>query len=154
MPTVWRIVKRRHADSAFDGRGAQRFGGRWNSPGRRAVYVSATKSLATLELLVHLDVAQPLPRLVAFAFDMEERLIEHLPLRRLPRNWRTAGASVVTQRLGDEWLASGRALALAVPSAIVPEESNYLLNPTHAAYTRLAFGHPVPVVLDPRLVSR
>jgi len=153
MPTVWRIVKRRHADSAFDGRGAQRFGGRWNSPGRRAVYVSASKSLATLELLVHLDVAQPLPGLVAFAFDVDDRLVEHLPLRRLPRTWRTAAGLVDTQRLGDEWLTSGRALALAVPSAIVPEESNYLLNPAHAAYARLAFGHPMPVVLDPRLLS-
>ena len=152
MPTVWRIVKRTHAATAFDGKGAQRFGGRWNSPGRRAVYVSATKSLATLELLVHLDVAQPLPRLVAFAFDLDERLVEQLPLGQLPRNWRKRELTV-TQRLGDEWLASGRALALAVPSAIVPEESNCLLNPAHPAYARLKFGRPMPVVLDPRLFS-
>ena len=151
MPTVWRIVKRRHAATAFDGKGAQRFGGRWSSPGRRAVYVSATKSLATLELLVHLDVAQPLPRLVAFAFDLDERFVEQLPLDQLPRDWRKLQGLIVTQRLGDEWLASGRAVALAVPSAIVPEESNYLLNPAHPAYARLKFRRPMPVVLDPRL---
>lgn len=151
MPTVWRVVKRTHAATAFDGKGAQRFGGRWNSAGRRAVYVSASKSLALLELVVHLDVAQRLPRLAAFAFELDERLIEHLPAEQLPRQWRTLPGRAATQRLGDDWLASGRALALAVPSAIVPEECNYLLNPAQAAFAQLKFGRPMPFLLDPRL---
>ena len=150
MPTVWRIVKRTRAATAFDGKGAHRFGGRWNSPGRRAVYVSSSKALATLELLVHLDVAR-LPRLVAFAFDLDDELVEQLALDRLPRGWWKGRHLAVTRRLGDDWLASGRALALAVPSAIVPEESNYLLNPEHPAFARLRFGRPMPVLLDPRL---
>lgn len=151
MPTVWRVVKRTHAATAFDGKGAQRFGGRWNSGGRRAIYVSASKSLALLELLVHLDVTQRLPRLVAFAFELDERLIERLPAEQLPPRWRTLSGRAATQQLGDEWLASGRTLALAVPSAIVPEESNYLLNPAHPAFARLTFGRPMPFLLDPRL---
>jgi len=57
----------------------------------------------------------------------------------------------LTQRLGDEWLAAGRALALAVPSAIVPEEKNYVLNPAHPAFAKLRTGSPTPFVLDPRL---
>jgi len=151
MPTVWRVVKRTHAATAFDGEGARRFGGRWNSPRRRAVYVSGSKSLATLEILVHLDVAQCVPRLAAFAFDLNEKLIERLPLDELPQHWRTLRGLSATQRLGDDWLASGRALALAVPSAIVPEESNYLLNLGPPAFARLKFGRPVPFLLDPRL---
>jgi len=151
MPRVWRILKRTHAATAFDGKGADRFGGRWNSPGRRAVYTSASKSLATLEPLVHLDVAQPLPRLVAFAFDVDDAVVELLSLERLPRLWRELRGLEVTQRLGDQWLEAGRQLALAVPSAIVPEELNYLLNPAHPAFARLRFGRPMPVVLDPRL---
>jgi RES domain-containing protein len=153
MPAVWRIVKRTHAATAFDGKGAQRFGGRWNLPGRRAVYVSGSKSLATLELLVHLDVAQPLPRFVAFTFYLDDSLVERLPLDRLPRHWRTVRELVVTQRLGDDWLASCRTLALAVPSALVPEEFNYLLNPAHPAFARLRFGRPMPFLLDPRLFA-
>lgn len=152
MPTVWRVVKRRHAATAFDGQAARRFGGRWNSPGRRAVYVSASKSLATLEMLVHLDVAQPLPRLVAFAFDLDGKLIEGLPAERLPRQWRTLQGSSATQRIGDEWLAAGRSLALAVPSAIVPEELNYVLNSEHPAFARLRVGRPMTFLLDPRLL--
>jgi RES domain-containing protein len=60
---------------------------------------------------------------------------------------------LVTQQIGDEWLASGRALALAVPSAIVPEESNYLLSPAHPAFGHLKFGRSVPFMLDPRLAG-
>jgi RES domain-containing protein len=151
MPRLWRVVKRRHALTAFDGKAAQRFGGRWNSPGRPAVYASASKSLALLEVLVHLDVGRPLPGFVAFAFEVEERLVDRLPDARLPRDWRTARGLVATQRIGDEWLASSHALALVVPSAIVPEESNYVLDVAHAAFARLRIGAPVPFLLDRRL---
>src|SRR5439155_1224049 len=137
--------------AAFDGQGAQRFGGRWNSPGRRVVYVSASKSLALLELIVHLDVAQGIPRLAAFAFELDEKSIERVAAGRLPRQWRTTAGHSATQQLGDDWLASGRTLALAVPSAIVPEEANYLLNPAHAAFARLTVGRPMPFLLDARL---
>ena len=153
MPSLWRVVKRRHALTAFDGKAAQRFGGRWSSAGRRAVYTSATKSLAVLEVLVHLDVGRPLPRMVAFTFDVDDGLIDRLPLARLPRHWRAARGLLLTQQLGDDWLASGKGLALAVPSAVVPEESNYLLNPAHPAFARLKFGRAVPFLLDPRLTA-
>jgi RES domain-containing protein len=151
MPALWRVIKRTHLSTAFDGKAAARFGGRWNSPGRRAVYASATKSLALLEILVHLDVGAPLPRLVAFSFTVDDRLVERVPDDRLPRQWRTSRGVPATQRIGDEWLATTRTLALAVPSAIVPEEWNYLLNPAHPAFARLRFGRGLPFLLDPRL---
>jgi RES domain-containing protein len=153
MPKLWRVVKRRHAATAFDGKAAQHFGGRWNSPGWRAVYASATKSLAVLELLVHVDVGRPLPRLVAFTFDVDNKLVDRLPAALLPRHWRTSRGLPVTQQIGDEWLAAGHGLALAIPSAIVPEEWDYLLNPAHPAFGRLKFGRSVPFLLDPRLMS-
>ena len=71
----------------------------------------------------------------------------------MPRHWRTLRGLEATQRIGDEWLASGRALALAVPSVIVPEELNYVLNPDHPAFGRLTFGRVMPFVLDPHLGS-
>ena len=153
MPRLWRVVKRAHAATAFDGEAARRFGGRWNSPGHRIIYASATKSLALLEILVHLDVGASLPRLVAFSFEVDNNLIEHLPAARLSRQWRATSGFLETQRIGDEWLASGRTVALAVPSVIVPEESNYLLNPAHAAFSRLKFGRAVPFLVDPRLTG-
>lgn len=153
MPTLWRVVKRRHAATAFDGKAAQRFGGRWSSPGWRTVYASATKSLAVLEVLVHVDVGRRLPRLVAFTFDVDDTLVDRLPAAPLPRHWRTSRGLRVTQQIGDEWLAAGQGLALAIPSAIVPEEWNYLLNPAHPAFGRLKLGRSVPFLLDPRLMG-
>jgi RES domain-containing protein len=151
MPALWRVVKRAHAATAFDGKAAARFGGRWNSPGRRAVYTSATKSLAVLEVLVHLDVGRRLPRFVAFTVEVDAKLVERLAPGRLPRDWRTSRGLSATQQLGDEWLATRRALALAVPSIVVPEESNFLLNPAHPAFAGLKISAPTPFVLDPRL---
>ena len=60
MPRAWRLVKARHAAGAFDGEGARLHGGRWNSRGARVVYVSSSRSLAALELLVHLEIAEAL----------------------------------------------------------------------------------------------
>jgi RES domain-containing protein len=153
MPSLWRVVKSKHAATAFDGKAAQRFGGRWNSRGHRAVYASGTKSLAVLEVLVHLDVGRPLPRLVAFTFAVDATLIDRLAAAQLPRQWRTSRGLLATQQIGDQWLASGRALALAVPSTIVPEELNYVLNPAHPAFARLRFGPSIPFLLDPRLAG-
>ena len=102
---------------------------------------------------MHIDVGRRLPRLVVFTFDVDDELVDRLPAARLPRHWRTSRGLEVTQRIGDEWLASGRALALAVPSGIVPEESNYLLNPAHPRFGRLKLGRPMPFLLDPRLVT-
>lgn len=153
MPSLWRVTKRAHAATAFDGKAAARYGGRWNSPGHRVVYASGTKSLALLEILVHLDIGVPLPRFVAFNFEVDERAITRLPVARLPREWRGARGLAITRALGDDWLTSARSLVLAVPSAIVPEESNYLLNPLHPSWRRLRFGRPVPFLLDPRLAD-
>jgi len=153
MPQLWRVVKRLHASTAFDGKAAERLGGRWNSPGHRVVYTSATKSLAVLEILVHLDVGRSIPRFVAFTFAVDDRLVDRVPAAHLPRRWHTSRGLLTTRQIGDQWLASGRSLALAVPSAIVPEESTYLLNPAHPAYDRLEFGRAVPFLLDPRLKS-
>ena len=151
MPSLWRVSKAVHAVTAFDGKAAARVGGRWNSPGQRAVYASGSKSLAVLEILVHLDVGRPLPRFVAFNFDDDDLLVARLAPRRLPQNWRTLAGLAATRQIGDAWLTGARELALAVPSVIVPEESNYLLNPAHPAFARLKLGRAVPFLLDPRL---
>ena len=110
------------------------------------MYASATKSLAVLEVLVHLDVGRPLPRLVAFTFDVDSKLVDRLAAAQLPRHWRTSRGLLATQQIGD-------ALALAVPSVIVPEELNYLLNPVHPAFARLRFGRSMPFLLASRLVG-
>jgi hypothetical protein len=84
--------------------------------GRRAVYASATKSLALLEVLVHLDVGRPLPRFVAFGFEVDAKLVETLAPGRLPRSWRTSEGHAADAAARRRVARGGRTLALAVPS--------------------------------------
>ena len=151
MITAWRIVPAHYADAPFTGEGARRFGGRWNSPGRAVVYTSAHQSLAALEILVHLNPRIPL-RFKAFAVHFEESWIERLPASALPPDWRNEPPGAATMRCGDRWLESGRSAVLAVPSAIIPVEENYLLNPVHPDFSRLQIDAPKDFSFDPRLL--
>ena len=153
MTTAWRICKAKLSGTAFTGEGAFLYGGRWNSPGVRMVYLAQSPSLATLEMLVHLDASELLAayRLCEAVFD--DRLVETLDPATLPKNWRRSPAPVALQRLGDEWTASMRSAVLRVPSAIVPGESNYLLNPAHPDSTDVTAGKMRPYEFDPRLAK-
>jgi RES domain-containing protein len=154
---AWRIVQPRFAKDAFSGEGARRYGGRWNSPGIAVVYTAQSLSLAVLEILVHVDSEKLLANYIAIPITFEESLVTKLSLSEeaeLPRNWHAGPASKATRRLGDQWAAEGRSPVLQVPSAVIPSESNFLLNPVHADFHKLIPGKPVPFEFDPRLVKR
>ena len=152
MPFAWRIVKAAHADRAFSGEGAWRTGGRWNSPGVPVVYASEHKSLAVLEMLLHLDPAD-VPHYLTFRIEFGDALVERWPLDRLPPRWREEMPARATRLLGDAWLRENRSAVLAVPSVIIPEELNYLLNPGHPDFKRIAIGKPTLFTFDPRLLT-
>lgn len=152
MVVAWRLVKPVHAAAAFDGEGSARFGGRWNSTGVRVVYASSSLSLAVLEMLVHLSPLAP-AGLKAFRIVFDPSCVEALPPESLPLNWRLEPPAKSTQALGDAWVRSGRSPVLAAPSVIVPEETNFLLNPMHARFQELKRNPPVDYALDPRLLA-
>lgn len=148
--TVWRITKPRRVSTAFDGEGARLFGGRWNSPGVRAVYTSGTAALALLEILVHAPVL-PHYGLVPATFD--ESLIDtSITFSSLPANWNTSPAPTSLAAIGDHWVAAAKTLALRVPSAVIPSEWNYILNPAHAHFKSVRIGALIPLPVDPRLL--
>jgi RES domain-containing protein len=149
MPSAWRIVKASHAGSAFSGEGARRAGGRWNSAGVPVVYVSEHKSLAVLEMLVHLD-PQDAMRYLTFQVEFDEALVELWPADRLPSGWGEEMPAGASRDVGDTWAREKRFAILAVPSVIIPEELNYLLNPAHRDFKKIAIGRPVPFNFDPR----
>lgn len=152
MPTAWRIVKQRHAETAFDGEGARLYGGRWNSPGVAVVYASESRALATLEVLAGLQTNSPLPEYVLIPAEFEDSLVVAVEVEELPVNWRKNPPPPSTQRVGDDWIAGGGSAVLRVPSALVPQESNYLLNPRHTAFSEVRIGQPEGVAMDPRLI--
>jgi RES domain-containing protein len=150
--TAWRIFKTKHALHAFDGEGARRSGGRWNSKGNRMVYTAEHYSLAVLEILANLDRSSVLPSYSVCAVHFDDALMEHLDLSLLPANWRQSPAPPELQRIGDEWIASGSSVVLAVPSAIIDSEKNFLINPQHTEFSLLAIDPPTPFAFDARLL--
>jgi len=149
--TAWRLCKRSHAARAFDGRGAAQNPGRWNGLGTAVIYTAESRSLASLEVLVHTEDTQLLAA-VSWAMipvGMDEALIE--VLQRLPADWRELPAPSSTRDIGTRWVVESRSAVLRVPSAVVDGEFNYVLNPQHADFTRIEIGGPQPFSFDPRL---
>jgi RES domain-containing protein len=149
---VWRLARRDRTD--LDGEGARLYGGRWNSPGTAVIYTAGTLSLAVLEYLVHLNPDKIPNDLVSIAGDIPDTLvIDHIGVETLPRNWREWTLQPVTQTMGTQWVTSGRSAVLRVPSVVIPQESNYVLNPRHPEFAAIAWSVPAPFSLDLRLLS-
>jgi RES domain-containing protein len=149
---AWRIVKHSRATQAFSGEGARRYGGRWNRAGSPAVYLADSLALAALELFVHLGRAHAHLQLVTFRVEIPDAVpIDELAVGDLPGNWRAEPPPAETQDLGSRWLAGDNAALLRVPSAIVPEEHNLMLDPRHPDAGNLVIGLPRPFSLDPRM---
>jgi RES domain-containing protein len=153
MITAWRIVKRKRSRTAFSGEGARQYGGRWNSRGVPMAYTAASQSLAALEMVVHLDSSELLHHYVVFEVGIDESLIEKLDRARLPRNWRADPPPAKVRELGNAWAKSCTSAVLQVPSATLPAENNFLLNPRHPDFPKLVIGKPSAFQFDPRLAK-
>ncbi|MFO8027664.1 MAG: RES family NAD+ phosphorylase [Opitutales bacterium] len=151
MLETWRIVTRKWAEAAFDGEGARLYGGRWNSPGRAVVYLADSRALAALESLVH-HPGIPEIDYVRFPVRFKSSLVEAVPTTGLEASIRSPVVAPETQAVGDQWLRQGRKPVLEVPSAIIPEEYNYLLNPKHPKFGQIEIGAAEGFAFDPRLV--
>lgn len=114
------------------------------------VYAAESLSLAALEMLVHWDDARMLDRYVCLPVRFDDRLCEHLNPRCLPEGWDRYPAIEATRRLGGEWIKRAATPVLAVPSAVVPSEVIYLLNPLHPEFRHLKTGPARPFRFDPR----
>ena len=149
--TVWRITTRRFVDTAFSGEGAWLFGGRWNRPGQSLVYTAESRSLALLEMLVQDDPLRAHYVLIpAYLPDTVSR--EDMEVSALPAGWRKQEERANLQALGANWLRELRSCVLVVPSAVVPAEFNFLINPLHPDFTRIKLGEPEPLETDLRLI--
>ncbi len=147
---AWRITRAKKTADAFSGEGARLYGGRWNSPGIRMVYTAGSRSLAILEVLVHLTKSAPLNNYVLYRVGCDDSLVQIL--NGLPPGWNSEPPSLASQSVGDAWVSSATHPVLSVPSAIVPEERNYLLNPAHSGVSQIVIERPVPLHFDPRLL--
>ncbi|HUR83449.1 MAG TPA: RES family NAD+ phosphorylase [Thermoanaerobaculia bacterium] len=150
MITAWRITRAMYADDAFSG--AMRIAGRWHSAGTRIVYTADSVALATLEILVHM--ASPsIPAYVMIPCYFHEALVEEVDVTRLPANWNAHVSPPELRQIGDRWARERVSPVLRVPSAVIPIEFNYLLNPEHPDFGSVDVGEPRSFRLDPRLLT-
>jgi RES domain-containing protein len=150
---VWRLTRMTHADEPLTGEGAQRFGGRWNHPGTPVVYTSATLSLAVLEFLVNLPIIDLPNDLVSIRIDVPDGLNQtNIVVDDLPDNWRAFPAIEDLRDIGTDWVRESKTAVLAVPSVVIPNELNYVINPAHRDVNRLEVVSIEPFALDTRLL--
>jgi len=153
MIRAFRLCKTRHMATAFSGEGARLNGGRWNSRGNAMVYISSSLSLATLEVLVHLEDPDVLGNLFSWAsLEIPPEMLETQKPETLPAGWNDDESNRISRAIGDGWLGSSRSAALAVPSVVTPGEWNYLLNPAHPDFPQIRIGVPQAFRPDPRLL--
>jgi len=155
--SLWRIVPGNDPARAMSGSGGMTNGGRWHTRGRLIVYLASTPSLAMLEILVNTTSEHLFTR----DYHLMEVLIpadaaEVFDLDQLPDGWNRPSRVQGTADLGDAWLARREALALRVPSAVIPLplqtiEHNYLINPLHPGWNERKIGQVLPLPFDNRL---
>jgi RES domain-containing protein len=150
---VYRIERKQYLRQTLSGLGAASVAGfRWNSLYTRMVYTAATRSLATLEILVHLDMEDIPTDRYFVEIDIPDALaILTINQSALPRNWDAVPPQPKTQHLGDVFVADQKAAVLQVPSVLVPQEFNYLINPLHPEAKKIKIVSRVPFRFDQRL---
>jgi RES domain-containing protein len=153
---VYRIEREKHLKAVLDGIGASLSAGcRWNSLNTRMVYTSESRALATLEVVMHLDLTEDMP---TDRYYVEIEIEDDLPILELrpgdlPVSWDVKPPGSVTQFIGDDFVAQAEAVVLKVPSSIVPQEANYLINPLHQDKNKIRVLRSYPMRFDGRLVK-
>jgi len=154
MASAWRIVRASREKTAFTGEGPWRYGGRWNSPGVHVVYVSEHQSTAAFEVFANRVPFILGEKYKAFHLQWPDGLTEIFAVKRLPTNWRVSPPPQETKEIGDRWIRERRSAVLALPSAISPADTNFLLTPEHPDFKRIRIHPPTDFDFDPRLLGR
>jgi len=131
---VFRIEREKYLETTLAGIGASMSNGyRWNSLNSKLVYTAESRALATLEVSVHLDLSEDLPsdRYYVEIEIPDELMIQEVKIEDLPEDWDSKPPTLITQTIGDDFVYQNESAVLKVPSSIVPQEFNYLINPHH-----------------------
>jgi RES domain-containing protein len=150
---AWRIARRRYALDRRGG-GARQNGGRWNRPGTAVVYAGRSVGIAALESFVHVAGVVP-DDLVLVRIELPDGCsVEEPALRQLPADWNAVPMRPASMDFGTAWAQQRRSLALYVPSALVPEEGNAVLNPDHPEFRGVKMSIQRDFRYDPRMSRR
>ena len=150
---VYRITRSQY--TKLDGQGAKLAGGRWNSRGIPLVYSGQSISLCVLEVAVHLPLGMLPADYVLTSIEVPEAVsMVVIPAMRLPLNWRVTLHAFETQNIGDDFFEKKQFCVLKVPSATVPTEHNFIINPEHPEFSLIKTIDISPYDFDSRLFIR
>lgn len=151
---VFRLSKSRHSKD-LSGKGAEKFGGRWNSKGVALLYTSDSRALCTAEIAVHTPLGNlPTDFEITLIKIPENTIIPELEIAELPKDWKSIPHAHSTQVIGDKFVDDDQFLVLKVPSAVVQGEFNYLINPAHDDFKSITIEKTEPFAFDARLFLR
>ena len=153
MGLLWRLAKP-DAARKLDGGDSGEKGGRWNPPGLAALYGSSSLALASLECWVHLANGareNPSPMKAVLLDHPDDAPVRTLRREDLPPDLGHPETKAWCRRVGEDWLASGEALALVAPSFVIPHELNVVLNPAHPEMERVRIVDVQDFRFDPRM---
>lgn len=153
---LYRIAPKTFRDSVLSGHGSSTTdGARWNSPGVPVSYAASSASLAYLEVLAHLTSFNEFIKrqLYWFVFELDDDLVDSISPSELGEDWLSAEGEAATRASGTRFLEAGNRPALEVPSALVPIESNFVLNPLHKEIRKLEPVEEIRIQVDPRFHS-
>jgi RES domain-containing protein len=153
---LYRITQESYADD-LSGNGSRLFGGRWNSEGHYALYTSINRSLALLETLAHMPVTLFRNKkyiLVTHSIPAEAKTsLTIIEAKDLPSNWDTLDIQYITQKIGDKFLQEQKNLIMQVPSVLMPEEYNFVIDPLHPMMKQVKITHQREIRFNDRLAK-
>jgi RES domain-containing protein len=148
---LYRIARTPYADLSGDG--ARLYGGRWNSEGKQMVYLASSRSLAVLEALAHLSPINIPDDCCMMVIETPDDAVAELDANMLPKDWYGYPEKNILKQIGNRFLLEKKYLLFKVPSAIVNEEYNYLLNPLHTDAGKVKIISKQPFNFDARLLT-
>lgn len=135
--------------SDLSGTGSYLHGGRWNTPGTRMIYTAENNVLAAFEVALRIPLEQISKNYVMIPIEVPDDAEIYSP--RLPRNWFTDVE--LTQKIGDTFAKNDKHLLMKVPSALISDSYNYLINPGHPLIRKVRTKEPRTILLDKRLAE-
>jgi len=154
MKALYRIAKCHYIDD-LSGTGAKTYGGRWNSKGHPVIYTAGSRSLAALETLVHVPQNNIPSDLCIVTLSLPTNITsDNVSVTTLPEKRRGIPILPALQQIGDKWLETGKTAILKVPSVVIPEEFNFLINPLHPEATKIKIKDKNNFVFDERISGR
>ena len=151
---LYRITQESYSND-LSGDGSRIFGGRWNSEGRYALYTSANRSLALLETLAHIPAKlfRNKKYILVTVFLPDKAPQKFIEEKDLPNNWDALDIQHVTQKIGDNFLEEQKGLLFRVPSVLMPEEFNYIINPLHPSMKQVKVIYHREIRFNDRLIK-